>query len=162
MKQRHARFARAALTAAVVLAAVARAAPQAAPPGWRATQLVGMSVESVTGEPLAQVRDIILDRKGVATHLVLAYGGTLGVGATLLAVPWSAATAVTDGKRLVLSRVRLLAAPTFEGGKWPDQTNPAWSAAVDRYWQGHDAARPTGAPDAQIDTHRSRERPERD
>jgi sporulation protein YlmC with PRC-barrel domain len=125
----------------------------------RATQLVGMSVESVTGESLGQVKDIILDSRGSATHLVLSYGGTLGVGAKLVAVPWSAVSGMMDGHRIVMSRVRLLAAPTLAESDWPDLAHTGWSAAADRYWQAEDTRPRSAEVD---DTHRSRQRPERD
>jgi sporulation protein YlmC with PRC-barrel domain len=149
-----------ALTAGLVMGGTAGGTTPDSDPARRATQIVGMDVESVTGESLAQVKDIILDSKGVATHLVLSYGGTLGVGATLLAVPWSAATAMMDGHRIVMSRVRLLAAPTFADSRWPDLAQPGWSAAADRYWQATDTRSRSGAE--VDDTHRSRQRPERD
>jgi sporulation protein YlmC with PRC-barrel domain len=149
----------ASVLAAVLMLGGAHAATPDSAPARRATQIVGMSVESVTGESLAQVKDVILDSRGMATHLVLSYGGTLGVGAKLVAVPWSAVSATMDGHRIVMSRLRLLAAPTFAGGEWPDLTRAGWSAAADRYWQAEDARPRSAEVD---DTHRSRQRPERD
>lgn len=129
--------------------------------GLRATQIVGMSVESMTGESLAQVKDIILDSKGLATHLVLSYGGTLGVGANLVAVPWSAATTMMDGHRIVMSRLKLLGAPTFSDSHWPDLSRPGWSAEADRYWESVDNQELSSAPAEIDDPLRSRQRPER-
>lgn len=160
MKRQHARLAQLALAAVLGLGSVAHAGPPDSAAALRATQIIGMNVESVTGAPLAQVKDIVLNSKGVATHLVLSYGGALGVGEKLVAVPWSAATAMMDGHRIVMSRLQLLDAPTFADNQWPDLAHPGWSAAADRYWQSLNAA--TRSVAQVDDTLRSRQRPERD
>jgi hypothetical protein len=58
-----------------------------------------------------------------------------------------------------MSRLRLLAAPTFADSQWPDVSRTGWSAAADRYWQVEDTRPRSAEVD---DSHRSRQRPERD
>lgn len=160
MKPWRAHLAQTVLVVLLGLGGIAHAAPPDSASALRATQIVGMSVESVTGETLGQVKDIVLNSKGAATHLVVSYGGALGVGATLVAVPWSQATAMMDGHRIVMSRLQLMNAPTFADNEWPDLSRPGWSAAADRYWRSLGAASNSMA---EVDTTlRSRERPERD
>jgi hypothetical protein len=161
MKPAHARAGLLVLTLAVALGPAVHAEETGRQ--WRASQIVGMRVQSPAGELLAEVKDIVMDSKGVATHLVLSYGGTLGAGAKLLAVPWSAATAMVDGDRLLVSRSRLMAAPTFADGKWPDLASGSWSLDADRYWQTPDPSLQTDTTrDAEVSPHRSRARPQRD
>jgi hypothetical protein len=158
----------AALGASVAVYVEAQEAPKAPSP-LRASAVIGMPVQSFTGELIGEVKDIILDNNGTATHVVLTYGGAFGIGGKLVAVPWPAAAAMLSGSRLVVDRLRLQRAPTFPDNKWPDLANRGWSAEADRYWQGASSARaPSGndvdSPDRsrrrQNATDRSRDRPQ--
>jgi sporulation protein YlmC with PRC-barrel domain len=130
---------------------VADAAPDSAMPAERrASTLIGMPVVSGDGSPVGEVKDIIFDRQGRATHLVIAYGTEPGSGAgpapddgktlsgtdgKLTAVPWDAALASMKEGRLVLDGAKLQGAPSFTSDSWPDLDAPSWSAATDTYWR---------------------------
>jgi sporulation protein YlmC with PRC-barrel domain len=102
----------------------------------RASKMMGMGVQTPAGDKLGNVKDVILDNNGMATHVVVSYGGALGVGTKLAALPWSTANSLTQGNKLVIDRARLEGAPTFEENRWPDMTSHSWSAEADSYWQG--------------------------
>lgn len=139
-----------------------------APVERRASVVIGMPVVSAAGRLLGEVKDIILDSQGRATHVVIAYEAQPRAGASspegkLIAVPWDTVAArITDG-RLVLDGSNLLDAPSFTPQEWPDLDDPTWSATADAYWRK--IARPPlaahrGPP---IDsTARRRVRPTRD
>jgi sporulation protein YlmC with PRC-barrel domain len=57
---------------------------------YSAEELIGLSVQNASGENVATISDIIVDRTGAAKKIVLSEGGVLGVGARLVAVPASA------------------------------------------------------------------------
>src|SRR5512146_600025 len=74
----------------------------------RASTLIGMPVVSLEGSALGKVKDIVFDRQGRATHLVIAYGTEPQTGpeeapeagrpasspdGKLTAMPWDAAAA---------------------------------------------------------------------
>jgi sporulation protein YlmC with PRC-barrel domain len=150
-------------------------APSSTPVERRASTLIGIPVVSTDGSPLGEVKDIIFDRQGRATHLVLAYGSqpdttppadTPGDGkpvasadGKLTAMPWDAAVASMKDDHLVLDGSKLQDAPSFTPDAWPDLDDPAWSAAADTYWrkavQAAIAAHP-GAPIDSTDRQRGR------
>ena len=128
-------------------------------PQRRASSMIGMRVESPDGEPLGFVQDIVLNRRGRATHLVVAFGDQ-GNGGKLTAVPWKAAVSGIRDDHLVIDGAKLQGAPSFIPGDWPNIDRPSWSATADAYWRnGTGPAPPKAAP---IDsTARTRARPNR-
>ena len=153
-------------------------APTGTPTERRASTLIGMAVVATDGSSLGDVKDIIFDRQGRATHLVIAYGtepqanpGALpndGEAAPppdgkLTAMPWDAAMASIKRGQLVLDSAQLQAAPSFTPGTWPNLDDPTWSATADAYWRKAVQAAIAAHPGAPIDsTSRQRARPNRD
>lgn len=144
----------------------------------RASTLIGMPVVSTQGTPVGQVKDVVFDRQGRATHLVIAYGASPDTGSSetpddgkansnadgkLTAMPWDAALAsIRDGK-LVLDGAKLLAAPSFTPDAWPNLDDPSWSTAADTYWRKAVRAAIAAHPGNPVDsTERQRGRPGRD
>ena len=149
-------------------------APSSAPIERRASTLIGIPVVSTDGSPLGEVKDIIFDRQGRATHLVLAYGSQSDTAPAdapgdnkpastadgkLTAMPWDAAVASMRDGHLVLDGSKLQEAPSFTPDAWPDLDDPAWSTTADTYWrkavQAAIAAHP-GAPIDSTDRQRGR------
>lgn len=59
--------------------------------GFRASDLIGMSIKNKEGENLGSLKDLVFDRKtGGIRYGVLARGGLLGIGQKLVPVPWNA------------------------------------------------------------------------
>ena len=149
-------------------------APTSTPVERRASTLIGTPVVSAAGSPLGEVTDIIFDRQGRATHLVIAYAsrpdaapgdapGDSKPASTpdgkLTAIPWDAAIASMKNGHLVLEDSKLQDAPSFTTDAWPNLDDPAWSVGTDTYWrkavQAAIAAHP-GAPIDSTDRHRGR------
>jgi sporulation protein YlmC with PRC-barrel domain len=144
----------------------------------RASTLIGMAVVAADGSSLGDVKDIIFDRQGRATHLVIAYGtepqsnpsslpndgeAVPSPDGKLTAMPWDAAMASIRGGQLVLDSAQLQAAPGFTAAAWPNLDDPAWSAAADAYWRKAVQAAIEAHPGAPVDsTSRQRARPDRD
>ena len=144
----------------------------------RASTLIGMPVVSSDGSSLGAVTDIVFDRQGRATHLVIAYGTEPQAGppeipddgkplptpdGKLTAMPWDAAVASIKSGRLLLDPTQLQSAPSFTPGAWPNLDDPSWSASTDAYWRKAVRAAIAAHPGAPIDsTTRQRGRPARD
>ena len=108
----------------------------------RLSSLIGTSVQSPTGESLGSIKDVILDWKtGKVQYDVLSYGGTLGIGDKLFAVPPAALQSKTDAKELVLpiEQQRLKDATGFNKDNWPNFTDENWQKTNDQFY----APRPT-------------------
>jgi len=102
-----------------------------------AETLVGNDVYNKQSEDLGDIKEIMLDmRTGRVSYAVLEFGGFLGMGTKLFAVPWSALTLDTVNKRFVLdaSKDRLKNAPGFEKDQWPDMADVAWEKGIHDYY----------------------------
>ena len=69
-----------------------------------AATLTGDNVVNHNDESLGDIKEIMLDmRSGRVAYAVLSFGGLLGMGDKLFAVPWSALKLDTVNKRFVLN-----------------------------------------------------------
>src|SRR5215510_6455012 len=95
------------------------------PDGMGATTLAGDSVRNMAGEDLGKVEEIMLDvRRGRIAYAVLSFGGFLGMGSKLFAIPWSALTLDATDECFILGvpKERLENAPVstrITGRRWP-------------------------------------------
>jgi len=104
-----------------------------------ATSLVGSHVRNEAGEDLGRLEQIMLNiSSGHIGYGVLSVGGFLGIGAKMVAVPWSAfhIEEVEQGPRLMLDvdRKTLEDAPGFEKDNWPDMADPAFESEIHKHY----------------------------
>lgn len=102
-----------------------------------ASTLIGDHVCNKDEEDLGEIKEIMLDtRSGKVRYAVVSFGGFLGMGSKLFAVPWNALSLDTENKRFVLDveRDRLKDAPGFDKDKWPNMSDPGWSKKVHHYY----------------------------
>lgn len=94
-----------------------------------ASSLIGNDVYNNRDEDLGDIKEIMLDMEtGKIAYAVLSYGGILGVGEKLFAVPWGALKLDTVNERFILNveKTKLDVAPGFDSDNWPDRADPAW------------------------------------
>lgn len=60
------------------------------------SKLIGMNVENPQGEKLGDVKDIVIDSTGKVRYAAVSYGGFMGMGKQLYAVPLEAFTFKRD------------------------------------------------------------------
>ncbi len=102
-----------------------------------AATLVGNDVYNLENEDVGEIREIMLDmRSGRVGYAVLSFGGFLGVGKKLFAVPWDALKLDTDNKRFTLNvaKDRLEQAPGFDRDHWPDMADTSWAKEIHSYY----------------------------
>jgi len=106
----------------------------------RADQIIGMTVYNAEGEKVGTVHDILLDKEGKATGVVLSVGGVLGVGAKSVGLTWKEIDVKPDQQQVQISYTKdqLEAAPDF---KTTEQINSEMNAQ-----QAAPAAAPPPAP----------------
>jgi sporulation protein YlmC with PRC-barrel domain len=101
-----------------------------------AATLTGDRVRNSEGEDLGKIEEIMIDLPtGRVAYAVLSFGGFLGIGDKLFAVPWSALKVDQGDHQFVLGidRDTLANAPGFDKNNWPDMADPSFEAAL----QGH-------------------------
>ncbi len=102
-----------------------------------ATSIIGDSVKNGAGEDLGNIEDLMVNVDGGdVSYAVLSFGGFLGIGDKLFAVPLQAMNLDTENKCFVLneSKERLENAPGFDKDHWPNQSDPAWHKEVRSYY----------------------------
>jgi sporulation protein YlmC with PRC-barrel domain len=112
-----------------------------------ADTLLGDKVVNGYDVELGDIKEIMLDMQtGQVAYAVLAFGGFLGMGEKLFAVPWQALHLDTANKRFVLNvdKDRLKTAPGFNKDAWPDMADVHWASQIHSFY-GTDPNRP-GAP----------------
>jgi len=106
---------------------------------FRASAIEGMVVRNEKGEDLGKVKDLVIDlQSGKVVYAALDFGGFIGIGDKLFAVPWKAFKCETNGKiqQLVLEipKEKLKNAPGFDKKNWPVSGDPTWMQ-VDRFYE---------------------------
>ena len=102
-----------------------------------ADTLLGNDVYNDKDEDLGDIKEIMLDmRTGRVSYAVLSFGGFLGMGEKLFAVPWNALTLDTVNKRFILKveKERLADAPGFDPDHWPNMADPTWANEIHSYY----------------------------
>lgn len=102
-----------------------------------AATLQGDPVKNRQNEDLGKIEDFMLDlASGRIAYCVLSFGGVLGLGNKLFAVPWSAFALDTERHCFILnaSKDRLKSAPGFDKNSWPDMADPEWVATVSGFY----------------------------
>jgi hypothetical protein len=104
-----------------------------------ASTLKGDPVRNAAGEDLGNIEEFMIDLEtGRVAYAVLSFGGFLGMGNKLFALPWEALRLDTDRHEFVLNvdKEVLKKAPGFDKDNWPDFADRSWGAGIYRYY-GH-------------------------
>lgn len=102
-----------------------------------ANTLVGNDVYNTKLEDLGDIKDIMLDmQSGRVSYAVVSFGGFLGMGEKLFAVPWQALKLDTENKRFTLDvdKQRLESAPGFDKDNWPNMADSTWQQGIHAYY----------------------------
>ncbi len=107
--------------------------------------LLGSQVKNPQGESLGKIEDIVIDTDiGQVAYAVLSFGGFLGLGDKLFAVPW-AALSLEPAKGLLTSsqaqvfilnvdKEQLRNAPSFERDNYIEMSDPSFGPSVYSYY----------------------------
>jgi sporulation protein YlmC with PRC-barrel domain len=103
-----------------------------------ASTLAGDSVRNAAGEDLGKIDEIMIDiPSGRVAYAVLSFGGFLGMGDKLFAVPWSALKVDEDDKCFILNvdKRTIEQAPGFDKNNWPDMSDISWGTQMSSYYR---------------------------
>jgi sporulation protein YlmC with PRC-barrel domain len=102
-----------------------------------ATTVIGDKVVNPQGEDLGKIEEVMLDMNDDRiAYAVLSFGGFLGIGDKLFAVPWGALQLDAPNHRFVLNetRDRLKNAPGFDKDHWPNMADRGFGSKVYDYY----------------------------
>ena len=101
------------------------------------SSLKGDRVVNYKGEDLGKLEEIMIDLdRGRVAYAVISFGGFLGLGDKLFAIPWQAITVDTVKKQLVLNADKALLekAPGFDKDNWPDMADLSLGTTLYGYY----------------------------
>lgn len=106
----------------------------------RASQLIGMNIENPQGESVGEINDLVIDgNNGRVRYAAVTYGGVLGVGDKMFAVPFEAFQVKRQaGDRddyvltLNVTQQQLEGAQGFDQDNWPNFADQNFTKEIDR------------------------------
>jgi sporulation protein YlmC with PRC-barrel domain len=103
-----------------------------------ASNIIGERVVNYQNENLGNIHELVIDaREGCLIFAVLSFGGFMGMGNKLFALPWKAFEFSTTEVKLILNvgEEKLESAPGFDrDAKWPDFTDRIWGNSIYSYY----------------------------
>ena len=108
----------------------------------RVSKIQGIEVKNEENQKIGKVEDLVMNaNNGSVRYVALSFGGFLGIGDKLFAVPWDAVRleyAAKDKKDCLIfdvTKESLSNAPGFDKDHWPNFADPKWSAEVEKHYQ---------------------------
>jgi sporulation protein YlmC with PRC-barrel domain len=101
-----------------------------------ASTMMGDKVVSPDGEDLGTLKELMIDMdEGRINYAVLSFGGFLGLGDKLFAIPWEALTVNTEDHTFILNvnKEQLEEAPGFDKDNWPSEAQYQAGWLLDLY-----------------------------
>jgi len=98
---------------------------------------MGDAVRNRQQQDLGSIKELMIDTEdGKVAYAVVSYGGIMGLGDKLFAVPWSAFELCKEEKCLLLDveQSQLENAPGFDKSDWPDMAEPTWQEEVHSFY----------------------------
>ena len=102
-----------------------------------ASKVIGEAVINRQQETLGKVHELVLEAEsGRIAYAVLSFGGFMGMGNKLFALPWKALEFSPTEMKLVLNvdKEKLTNAPGFDKENWPDFADRTWGKTIHSYY----------------------------
>ena len=108
---------------------------------YKASVLVGKIVKSPESKDLGVIEEIVITSTGEVAYAVLSFGGFLGMGDKLFALPWTSLSHSPDGEYLTLDiqAEKLAKAPGFNKNEWPDMKDKNWKSKILEFYTHTDS-----------------------
>ena len=103
----------------------------------KASSMIGTDVINPKGDDLGDIKEVVIDPStGKVAYAVVSFGGFLGLGEKLFAIPYSAFEYDADQNKYVLNvnKERLEDAPGFDADNWPSMAEEKWNRDVYKYY----------------------------
>ena len=99
--------------------------------------VVGKKVVNLEGEDIGEIHEVMIESiTGSVTYAVMSFGGFLGIGDKLFAVPWVSLRYDRGDDVFVMNADRdlLKNAPGFDKDDWPDMSDPTRLSEIYKYY----------------------------
>ncbi|HSK74966.1 MAG TPA: PRC-barrel domain-containing protein [Thermoanaerobaculia bacterium] len=102
-----------------------------------ASTMIGDKVINRQGESLGDIKELMIDMdSGRVAYAVLSFGGVMGMGDKLFAIPFQSLQLRPDHHDFVLDidKDRLKKAPGFDKNNWPSTADRKWGAQIHEFY----------------------------
>ena len=102
-----------------------------------ADSLGGNKVVNRDGEDLGKIEELMINvGDGRVQYAVLSFGGFLGMGDKMFAIPWESLALDSENKRFYLNidKDRLKDAPGFDKSHWPNMADARFQSSISSYY----------------------------
>ena len=102
----------------------------------KASSIIGTDVVNPKVSNLGDIKEVVIDpHTGRVAYAIVSFGGFLGMGEKLFAIPFSAFKYNEAENEYVLdvSKERLKTAPGFDPDHWPRLSDEKWNRDVYKY-----------------------------
>lgn len=94
----------------------------------RASEVIGLKVRTTGDEEKGKIKDLMIGHDGRIVYAAVSFGGFLGVGDKLYAVPWDAIHIVKNGGKNEFAHIdvteeTIKSRKGFDQERWPDQAD---------------------------------------
>jgi sporulation protein YlmC with PRC-barrel domain len=100
-------------------------------------EVIGRKVTDRQGESLGKVEEVMIDSiPGRVAYAVVSFGGFLGLGDKLFAVPWNSLDWDVEREAFVMNADKefLKNAPGFDKNNWPNMSDTSWRSNIYSYY----------------------------
>jgi sporulation protein YlmC with PRC-barrel domain len=123
---------------------------------FRASQVSGIVVKDEQNRQLGTIQELVFDLdQAKIRYAAISYGGLLGVGDKLFAVPVSRLKlAGIDTSPHFVSSINIESIKNAEGfdeDNWPNTADPRWSSQIDEYYKTGEPAKTPAKPSDEVD-----------
>ena len=136
----------------------------------RASQLLGANIKNSKGEDVGEIKDLVIDSTGRIRYAAVTYGGFLGVGSELFAVPYEAFQVrrnpndPDDADDYVLTldvtKEQMDGATGFNTDSWPNFADTKFTQDLDRRYKiDRSRMRSRGGVDVDVNKRSPKQRP---
>jgi len=111
----------------------------------RASQLMGQNIKNSNGDSVGEIKDLVIDASGKVRYAAVTYGGFLGLGSKLFAVPYEAFRVNQNPNdpndrddyvlTLNVTKEQLDGAQGFDTDRWPDFADTKFTQELDRRYK---------------------------
>jgi sporulation protein YlmC with PRC-barrel domain len=106
-------------------------------PPIKASSVIGTDVVNPNDEALGDIKEMVIDPgTGKVAYAVVAFGGFMGLGQKLVAIPLAAFSYNMSKNEYVLDvpKDRLKEAPSFDAAHWPSMADEKWNRDQHSYY----------------------------
>jgi hypothetical protein len=97
----------------------------------REPKIVGLEVQSPSGQALGAVVDVTMDAQRMPEYAVVSTGSD-----TMTAVPYKTVVSMIKDNKVIFDRTKLQNSPQVAQSELRDKSNSKWRADADKYWSG--------------------------